>query len=33
MDEEKRFELLAGCVQLDVSARDREDAIRKACGR
>ncbi len=32
MDEEKRFELLAGCVQLDVSARDREDAIRKACG-
>ena len=31
MDQESKFELLAECVQLDISASDWQDAIEKAC--
>ena len=31
MDQENKFELLAECVQLDISAADWQDAIEKAC--
>ena len=31
MDQESKFELLAECVQLDISASDWQDAIEEAC--